>query len=99
MILMALSDAQGDVILQETYYSIGGGFVMTEGELAMAGRRQSTDEKAAPVSLSVQGSAQEMLAMGNGPRARSIAEMKWANEISRGGAGTCRSGVARTSGR
>ena len=29
MILMA-TDAQGDVILQETSYSIGGGFVMTE---------------------------------------------------------------------
>ena len=31
MILMA-TDAQGDVILQETYYSIGGGFVVTEEE-------------------------------------------------------------------
>merc|ERR1712025_732314 len=31
MILMA-TDAQGDVLLQETYYSIGGGFVMTEAE-------------------------------------------------------------------
>ena len=33
MILMA-TDAQGDVTLQQTYYSIGGGFVMTEEELA-----------------------------------------------------------------
>ena len=40
MILMA-TDAQGDVILRETYYSIGGGFVMTEAELA-AGK--DTDE-------------------------------------------------------
>ena len=33
MMLMA-TDAQGDVSLRETYYSIGGGFVMTEAELA-----------------------------------------------------------------
>lgn len=33
MILMA-TDAQGDVIFSETYYSIGGGFVLTEAELA-----------------------------------------------------------------
>ena len=32
MRLMA-TDAQGDVIAQETYYSIGGGFVLTEAEL------------------------------------------------------------------
>ena len=31
MILMA-TDAQGDILLQETYYSIGGGFVVTEAE-------------------------------------------------------------------
>jgi L-serine dehydratase len=36
MILKA-TDAQGDVILQETYYSIGGGFVLTAAELAEAG--------------------------------------------------------------
>ncbi len=47
MILMA-TDAQGDVILRETYYSIGGGFVMTEAELA-AGK--NTDE-GAPGALS-----------------------------------------------
>ncbi|MEO0653665.1 MAG: serine dehydratase beta chain, partial [Pseudomonadota bacterium] len=33
MVLMA-TEAQGDVIAQETYYSVGGGFVMTEGVLA-----------------------------------------------------------------
>ena len=33
MILMA-TDAQGDVILQETFYSIGGGFVLTAKEQA-----------------------------------------------------------------
>ena len=49
MILMA-TDAQGDVILQETYYSIGGGFVMTEGELAQG---RNTDE-GDPVSGSIE---------------------------------------------
>jgi L-serine dehydratase len=33
------TDAQGDVILQETYYSVGGGFVLTEAELAAGGHR------------------------------------------------------------
>jgi len=33
MILMA-TDAQGDVILQQTYYSIGGGFVVTAEDMA-----------------------------------------------------------------
>ncbi|SFC48606.1 L-serine ammonia-lyase [Tropicimonas isoalkanivorans] len=33
LVLMA-TDAQGDVILQETYYSVGGGFVATEAELS-----------------------------------------------------------------
>ncbi|MEM9970436.1 MAG: serine dehydratase beta chain, partial [Pseudomonadota bacterium] len=44
MKLMA-TDAQGDVILSEVYYSVGGGFVMTEAELA--GGRNAT--KGAPV--------------------------------------------------
>ena len=33
MVFMA-TDAQGDVILQQSYYSIGGGFVVTEEEMA-----------------------------------------------------------------
>ncbi len=36
MVVMA-TDAQGDVVLQETYYSIGGGFVLTAAELAHSG--------------------------------------------------------------
>ena len=31
--ILSATDPQGDVILQETYYSIGGGFVMTQAEL------------------------------------------------------------------
>ncbi|QGX99771.1 L-serine ammonia-lyase [Roseovarius faecimaris] len=88
MILMA-TDKQGDVILQETYYSIGGGFVMTEAELA-AGR--NTDE-GAPVPYPFK-SAAEMLDMAE-TSGKSIAEMKKANEHSRGGPENLRSGVAR----
>jgi L-serine dehydratase len=57
MQLMA-TDQQGDVILRETYYSIGGGFVMTQGELA-AGK--DTDD-GAPVPYPFK-SAAEMLEM------------------------------------
>ena len=88
MILMA-TDAQGDVILQETYYSIGGGFVMTEGELA-AGK--DTDE-GDPVPYPFK-SAVEMLEMAE-RSGKSIAEMKRANEVARGGPENLRSGVAR----
>lgn len=88
MILMA-TDAQGDVILQETYYSIGGGFVMTEAELA-AGR--NTDE-GEPVPYPFK-SAAEMLEMAV-TSGKSIAEMKKANEHSRGGPENLKSGVAQ----
>ncbi len=88
MILMA-TDAQGDVILQETYYSIGGGFVMTEGELA-AGK--DTDE-GDPVPYPFK-SAVEMLEMAE-RSGKSIAAMKRANEVARGGPENLRSGMAR----
>ncbi len=88
MVLMA-TDAQGDVILQETYYSIGGGFVMTGGELA-AGR--NTDE-GAPVPYPFK-SAAEMLEMAQSS-GKSIAAMKRANEVSRKAEVDMRTGVAR----
>ena len=77
MILKGL-DAQGDVILQQTYYSIGGGFVMTEAELASG---KNTDE-GAPVPYPFK-TAQEMLDMAKSS-GKTIAEMKIANERSRG---------------
>ncbi|MEI4261146.1 L-serine ammonia-lyase [Roseovarius sp. D0-M9] len=88
MILMA-TDIQGDTILQETYYSIGGGFVMTEAELA-AGRNT---EEGAPVPYPFK-SAAEMLQMCE-TSGKTIAQMKKANEISRKGETDMRSGVAR----
>ena len=88
MMLMA-TDAQGDVTLRETYYSIGGGFVMTEAELA-AGK--DTDE-GAPVPYPFK-SAAEMLDMAR-TSGKTIAQMKRANEESRGGAENLRTGSRR----
>ncbi|MFD3191365.1 L-serine ammonia-lyase [Sedimentitalea sp. HM32M-2] len=88
MILMA-TDAQGDITLQQVYYSIGGGFVMTEEELA-AGK--ATDE-GAPVPYPFK-SAAEMLQMARSS-GKSIADMKRANEISRCGAVNLSAGTAR----
>jgi L-serine dehydratase len=75
--ILSATDPQGDVILQETYYSIGGGFVMTQAELD-AGK--DTDD-GAPVHYPFK-SAAEMLEMAK-TSGLSIAEMKRANELSR----------------
>ncbi|WP_298838740.1 L-serine ammonia-lyase [uncultured Roseobacter sp.] len=88
MILMA-TDAQGDVTLRETFYSIGGGFVMTEAELA-AGK--DTDD-GAPVPFPFK-SAAEMLEMSTAS-GKTIAQMKRANEDSRVGHESLRTGTAR----
>ena len=88
MILMA-TDAQGDVILQETYYSVGGGFVLTEEELA-AGKDA---EEGAPVPYPFK-SAAEMLQMAE-TSGKSIAEMKRENELTRRGPDALRAGTRR----
>lgn len=88
MILMA-TDAQGDVTLQETYYSIGGGFVMTEAELAAG----ADTNEGAPVPYPFK-TAAEMLQMAT-TSGKSIAEMKKANEIARGCPVSFAKGAAR----
>lgn len=88
MILMA-TDAQGDVTLRQVFYSIGGGFVMTEEELA-AGK--DTDE-GAPVPYPFKSAAQ-MLEMARSS-GKSVAAMKRANEIARGGSENLAKGTAR----
>ncbi|TKD15726.1 L-serine ammonia-lyase [Rhodobacter capsulatus] len=69
-------DAEGDVILRETFYSIGGGFVLTEAEHA------AVDDKAlaapAPVPYPFR-KADEMLAMAQAS-GLTIAQMKRRNE-------------------
>ncbi|PYF10200.1 L-serine ammonia-lyase [Rhodobacter viridis] len=69
-------DAEGDVILRETFYSIGGGFVLTEAEHA------AVDDKAlaapSPVPYPFR-TADEMLSMAHAA-GLTIAQMKRRNE-------------------
>ncbi|SPF81055.1 L-serine ammonia-lyase [Pseudoprimorskyibacter insulae] len=88
MILMAL-DHQGDVILQETYYSIGGGFVLTADELAAG--RDTDDGPPVPHPFKT---AAEMLEMANAT-GKTIAQMKRSNEIARGGVDRLDRGLER----
>ncbi len=76
MILKA-TDAQGDVILQETYYSIGGGFVLTADELADAGGSKTRARADVPYPFET---ADEMMAMA-ASSGLSIAQMKRSNEL------------------
>lgn len=88
MILIA-TDAQGDAILQETYYSVGGGFVMTEEELANGADKNDGPPVPYPFT-----SAAEMLQMAT-TSGKSIADMKKANEIARGCPNSFSKGAAR----
>ncbi|MEL7165553.1 MAG: L-serine ammonia-lyase [Pseudomonadota bacterium] len=88
MTLMA-TDAQGDVILRQVFYSIGGGFVVTEEELAAG----VTTDEGAPVPFPFK-SAAEMLEMAEAS-GKTIASMKRANEVSRGCAQSLQTGTAR----
>ncbi len=88
MVIEAL-DPQGDLILSETYYSIGGGFVMTEGELASG---QNTND-GAPVPFPFK-TAAEMLEMCVAEGA-SIADLKRRNELSRLSRSDLDQGLAR----
>ena len=79
-------DAAGHLHLQETYYSIGGGFVVTAAELA----RPPASRLAMPACRVPYpfGSAAEMLAMGAASRPAASPRMKRANEtVGRGGRG------------
>ena len=88
LILMA-TDAQGDVILQETYYSVGGGFVLTEAELEAG--KDTDDGAAVPYPFK---SAAEMLEM-CAATGKSVAELKRANEVSRMDGAALDRGMAR----
>ena len=82
-------DGEGDVILDEVYYSIGGGFVLTAAELA-EGRNTDTGP---PVPYPF-ASAEEMLVM-CAQTGRSIAELKRENEVSRMGRADLDAGLER----
>ena len=80
---MKLRALSGDkVLFEETYYSIGGGFIATEAELraSKAGKTAPlADEKASLGYPYPFGNAAEMLRMGD-ESGKSVAEMKRANE-------------------
>ncbi|MCB5410633.1 L-serine ammonia-lyase [Pseudogemmobacter faecipullorum] len=75
--MLKATDGEGDVILEEIYYSIGGGFVLTAAELAEAagGASKARADVAYPFST-----AAEMLEMAK-KSGLSIAEMKRRNEL------------------
>jgi len=75
--VFAARDDQGDEILQETYYSVGGGFVLTSAELA-AGKNPD-DGPAVPYPFS---SAREMLET-CAAQGESIDALKRINELTR----------------
>ncbi|MDP6269768.1 MAG: L-serine ammonia-lyase [Alphaproteobacteria bacterium] len=81
-LLLQAFDLSGDLCLRETYYSIGGGFVVSEAELA--GLELAADAlPGAEIAGGYRypfGSAEEMLRMG-GDSGKTIAEMKRANEL------------------
>ncbi|MFN4057762.1 MAG: L-serine ammonia-lyase [Roseinatronobacter sp.] len=87
LVLMA-TDAQGDVIAQETYYSIGGGFVLTAAEL-----REKPVKTGAQVPYPFETAAQ-MLTMARAS-GLSIAAMKRANELARRSPAELDAGLAR----
>jgi L-serine dehydratase len=87
--VLSATDAQGDVILSETFYSVGGGFVLTADELA-AGKASA---EGAPVPYPFK-TAAEMLEMCRAT-GLSIAGLKRANELTRRSAGELDRGLAR----
>lgn len=84
--------ANGVEIAAQTYYSIGGGFIATEEELAGTGAPSSGDaRRPCPYPFN---SAAEMLRMGD-EAGLSIAEMKLANETNMGAGDDVMGGVDR----
>ena len=73
-------DAAGNLHLAETYYSIGGGFVLTEGELGNTSLKGGDAGVTRPYPFA---SAAEMLSMGEAS-GLGIAAMKRANEVAGG---------------
>lgn len=90
MVLKA-TDAQGDVILEETYYSIGGGFVLTAAELAESGGAKAKARADVPYPFET---AAEMLEMAR-KSGLSIAAMKRANELKFRSAAELEAGINR----
>ena len=88
MVLRGL-DAQGDVIAQETYYSIGGGFVLTESELKAGESGKSQVNVPYPFQ-----NAAQMLEMCKSS-GKTIAQIKRENELAVRSAADLDRGMAR----
>ncbi len=80
MIFRAL-DAAGNVLVERTFYSVGGGFVLSAEELERADAGGASADRSAPVPYPF-GTAREMLQMGEAS-GLAIADMKQANEVAR----------------
>ena len=88
MVLSAY-DQNGTLYARETYYSTGGGFVLTAGELA--GNEVVAEQPSAPYPFKT---ASEMLAMAV-KSGKSIAEMKRENELHHMSRAALESGLAK----
>lgn len=82
-------DVQGDVVTQVTYYSIGGGFVLTEQELSEG--CDTNDSSPVPFPFKT---ASEMLRMAT-TNGLSIAQMKHRNECARNADADLERGLVR----
>ena len=83
-------DADGKILLDKTYYSIGGGFVVDDKELADSMKKDQDgfeDKKTDQGYPHPFGTAKQMLEMGE-QSGLSIAQMKRANEIAHSGEST-----------
>ena len=89
-LLVCAYDQAGQVILNETYFSVGGGFVVSRPEFAEFAN-QGVDYPDVPYPFK---SAAEMLAMGQAAN-KSIAEMKLANELAHHAEADLRAGLDR----
>ncbi|MEM7499953.1 MAG: L-serine ammonia-lyase [Pseudomonadota bacterium] len=78
-LVLSAFDAEGNLRLRETYYSVGGGFVLTEAEMAERDRPRSPEGPDVPFPFE---NAAQMLDMARSA-GLSIAELKRANEETR----------------
>jgi L-serine dehydratase len=88
-LMLRAFDERGNPYMTQTYYSIGGGFVVTEHELEAQKNAAKADLHAEKKSMGYPypfGSAAEMLNMGR-VSGLSIAQMKHANETAHSGEG------------
>jgi L-serine dehydratase len=91
--VVSACDAAGDVVISETYYSIGGGFVVTAADRDKS-RNTKTDSPGLKQPPFPFATAAEMLRMAR-QSGRSIAEMKWANECASRPEHEVESGISR----